>query len=111
MTPLMIEIALHYYTTAPEAGDWGYREGRMNLDAVAEARNVLTARGLLKLSNAKPCLRDYEATDGMRVLVDALCAVPFPEQRWVMPTLADQLAVQREGVWAMEGTPFAHRVR
>jgi hypothetical protein len=29
--------------------------------------------------------RIYEPTDGVRLYVETLCAVPLPVQRWVMP--------------------------
>lgn len=77
MTPLQIEIMLHYHCCASD-----YRDGDFSAPAVRDAIDDFRARGLLKESGNK---RVYEPTEGVRLYVDALCAVPAPVQRWVIP--------------------------
>ena len=66
-TPLHIKIVLHYRVSAPEAGEYS-RE--------------LMERGLLRRSTDN--FRQYEPTEATKVWVEALCAVPFPTQKWVI---------------------------
>jgi hypothetical protein len=76
-TPLYIEIGLHYATKADD-----YRDGDFTAPAVREALLDFVSRGLL-IANPKLNV-SYGATEGLRVWVEALCAVEFPEQRWVV---------------------------
>lgn len=77
MTPLQIEILLHYHCCP---GD--YRDGDFAAPAVREAIDGFRDAGLLKDSGQG---RIYEPTDGVRAYVDALCAVPLPVLQWVVP--------------------------
>lgn len=77
-TPLIINILLHYHTAG---GD--YRDGDLSAPAVAEAMQWLVDAGLLRLEGTFG--RRYVPTDALPVYVEALCAVPFPVQKWVMP--------------------------
>lgn len=76
MSPGEIEILLHYWccpTLHPRA-DIAY---------VGETLQRFIDAGLFVRSEKSGS--GVDATEGCKVLVDALCAVPFPVQRWVMP--------------------------
>lgn len=77
MTPLGIEILMHYQTRASD-----YRDGDFSAPAVREAMDYFVSAGLLRevMSTHR-----YEATEGCRVFVEALCRVPVPVQKWVIP--------------------------
>jgi len=77
-SPLMIEIGLHYHAFMSD-----YRDGDFGAPAVKEAIAGFLRAGLLKPTPGGP--RAYEPTEGMRVWVEALCAVPWPEQVWRIP--------------------------
>ncbi len=77
MTPLYIEIGLHYAVRCDEFP-------RLAAPACKQAVADFLDRGLLKRPEID-CGRDYEPTDGLKAWVDALCAVPFPVQLWVIP--------------------------
>lgn len=78
MTPSDIEVLLHFYT-CPEP------HPREDAPAVRDAINgFLTAGLLIRRPSSRPC-DVYEVTDGGRMLVEMLCATPFPERRWVDP--------------------------
>lgn len=79
MSPLEIEILMHY---ASKAGD--YRDGDHSSEAVRRCIGVFLDRGLLERREGNPC---YRATEGTHMYVDALCEVPLPVQKltWVMP--------------------------
>lgn len=83
MTPLVISIGLHYHC---RAGDYGKGTGDENwhAPAVREALAYFVQEGLLAAS-PQGCEAEYYATPALRVWVDALCAVPFPVQKWVIP--------------------------
>lgn len=76
-TPLLIEIAVHYACC-------GVEFERLHTPACSEAVFKFVRLGLIKDRgiDAKP---RFEATDGLRLWVDTLCTVPFPEHRWVIP--------------------------
>lgn len=85
MTPLEIRIALHYHSS-PEEWDAVYNGGEMTDRIIAS----LVEAGLLerrKLVTIYPERDKFQhvATDGLRVYVEALEAVPLPTRRWVMP--------------------------
>lgn len=84
-TPLEISIALWYYC---RVGDYGKGTGDFNFDApaVQETLQRFVDAGLLKKHEPNNDLPQFfHNTDGLRVYVEALCAVSWPEQRWVMP--------------------------
>ena len=63
--------------------------GHAESPAVAEIVQGFLDAGLLrKRSEASQYGSLYEATDAMRVWVEGLCNVPWPEQRWVLPNVA-----------------------
>lgn len=78
MSPLEIEIILHYHIS-------GVDHDRMTAPAVVDAIRRFMAAGLMQPKTGSQHKRSYELTDGGRMLVDALCSVPFPVQKWVMP--------------------------
>ncbi len=81
MSPLQIEIMLHYHT---RLGD--YRDGDFDAPAVRDAMEDFVTVGLLRRTdNPIPATPIYEATEATHVYVKALCAVPLPVKRWVMP--------------------------
>lgn len=85
MTPLEIRIALHYHYSPEEWSDV-YGSGDLADSIVAK----LVEAGLLdrqKLVTAYPEREKYRhvATDGLRVYVEALQALPLPTKQWVMP--------------------------
>ena len=83
-SPLEIKIGLHYWTVATEYS-W---EDEMHRNSPA-TRNILgwfVRDGLLeKLPVPTEYGATYKATEALGVWVEALCAVPFPVQQWVIP--------------------------
>ena len=86
-TPLEIMIALHYCCQPEE--DFGMNNGsgaKWGAPAVQEALQRFCRVGLLEDMTAKGRPKTvYVATDGLRVYVEALTAVPWPVQAWQMP--------------------------
>ena len=83
MYPLHIEILMHYHCCADEFP-------RLDAPACREVVNEFLAEGILRVrtddeNKARTHWRTYEATERAETLVKALCAVPYPVQRWVMP--------------------------
>lgn len=78
MTPLEINIALHYWTTpTPWKGcssRWTELEHKI-VQSMQEAR-LVEYQGLNLTGN----------TPAMRAYVEALCDVQWPQIRWVVPT-------------------------
>lgn len=80
MTPLEIEILMHYYCCTDD-----YRNGDFAAPAVREAMENFVGTGLLREAwDVRHSVR-YKATDACRVFVEALCSVPAPVQKWVIP--------------------------
>lgn len=94
MSPLGIEIGLHYHCIA--VGDFP----RLDAPACQEMVAWMVEAGLLNPVNGD---RRYEPTDGLRVWVEALCAVPFPVRRWILP-------VRKEGRQAAGGRARAAKL-
>lgn len=75
MSPSDIEVLLHYHCSPNP-------HPRYTANAVREATEEFLDLGLIE-----PAPREtYTTTEGGKVLVEALCATPFPVKRWVMPT-------------------------
>jgi len=93
MTPLEIEILLHYKT---HIGD--YRSGDFWEPKVCKFIHACrTELGLLRKSTPDDHKRDcanrtsvYVLTDRGKMYIDAVCAVPLPIQKWIMPEAAKQ---------------------
>lgn len=81
MTPLHIELALHYHCKAIQ------HERLHAFGTVRDYAEDLVTAGMLEREGD-----GYRKTDGLAVFVMALCATPFPVKHWVMPTLAEPTA-------------------
>lgn len=84
MTPLEIEILLHYYYTGGE--DFPRRNAPAAQEAIARFLNL----GLLEVAS-HPTGAQYHATKGVEVYVEALMAVPLPVRKWLIPVQPSQL--------------------
>jgi len=82
MTPLKIEILLHYYCCPNE-----YRDGDLSAPAVEEAICWFLANDLLEA--AAPDKRkygaSYQTTPKAKALIEAWCNTPLPVSVWVIP--------------------------
>ena len=95
-TPLEIDIAYWYYA---RRGDYGDRIGDENLTApaVQAALICFVEAGLLKRHEPNADVpQRYISTEALCVYVEALCRVPWPVQRWVIPD-GSLPSVQRTG--------------
>ncbi len=82
MTPLEIEIILHYYARAND-----YRDGDISAPSVRETIDRFLEDEDI-LGSYPPCPespRKYHLTERGRIFVEALCALPLPEKHRVMP--------------------------
>lgn len=79
MTPSDIEVLLHYHCSPTP-------HPRASTPAVKAATNAFRSMGLIHLQPDFKSNHRYETTEGGKILVEALCAVPFPVKRWTMPT-------------------------
>lgn len=79
MTPLELEILLHYYCKARD-----YRDGDFSFPAVREAIESFVRYEKLLVST--PCSDSaYVITDRGKFYVDHLLNQPLPKQVWVIP--------------------------
>ena len=80
MTPLEIDIMLHYYARADD-----YRQGDFDAPAVRQAIDIF--RGPLNLLEPAEdkSYANYRITERGKVFVQALMNVPLPVQTWAMP--------------------------
>ncbi len=87
MTPLEIEILLHYYG---KAGD--YHDGDFRYPAVRNAITAFIDIGLLTTEpeNGMYPHRTYHPTAGLRLYVETICKIPLPVKKWVMPDQESQ---------------------
>lgn len=87
MTPNDIEVILHFYCCpAPHP--------RIDAPAVESSIRQFIAAGLLE-ANPKSN-SGYTVTDGGKMLIDAICDIPFPVRQWVMPSPAQRQAPNPE---------------
>ena len=79
VAPITIKIIIHYYVTPDSGCDYrDSQEFRSNVD-------MLINVGLLKETGKEK--RKYTAVRGAcEVYLNALCEVPFPELKWVIPS-------------------------
>lgn len=84
MTPLQLTMMLHHYAIAePYAkGDPDHANSR----AVREQRQLLINDELIEPDEMSGS--GFRATDRGRAYVEALCAMPLPVKKWVMPDAA-----------------------
>lgn len=90
MTPLEIEILMHYGTRMDD-----YRGGDHSAPAVKEAISRFMEEGLLTHQGFTVERFDdgtlkarYAVTERCRFYLEELCKVPLPIQKWVMPDAA-----------------------
>jgi len=83
-TPVFIEIALHYWTTPGDHPMVQAGTHRM-YEEIAE---FMVQAGMLTKSEKLGVL--YESTEALGVYIGALCEVPLPVQRWVIPTVTHE---------------------
>ena len=83
MSPLEIEILLHYYCCPTD-----YRDGDFSAPAVQDAiERFRDEINLLEPTQSMDVYHDphYRITERGRVFVEALCNMPLPVKTWVMP--------------------------
>ncbi len=88
MTPLEIEILMHYACKADD-----YRDGDHSAPAVKDALNRFTGdEALLRHEGFRPekfgdgrLKARYAVTPRARAYLEALCKVPLPQERWMLP--------------------------
>ena len=81
LCPLDIQVALHYWTTPGRYA--AHEPEHSNSPAVQRSKKRFLNAGLFAEDEASGdvvCIRE-----SMRPWVDALCAMPFPVKRWIMP--------------------------
>ena len=76
MTPLAIEMALHYHCTP---GD--YRDGDFSAPAVREVIDFMLETELIESKSGG----GYRGTGKLAAYVAKLCTVGLPELRWIYP--------------------------
>lgn len=86
-TPLEIQIALWYYTT--RQGDYSPDDiFHRNSSACKFIYNKFVKKQLLYINN-EPIVNHneptYKAGPALECYINALCAIPFPVQQWVIP--------------------------
>jgi len=79
MTPLQLEILLHYRGAARD-----YRDGDFSAPAVREAISWLYA-GVGMLKHTRFGQPEYQLTEKGEFFVEQLCAMPLPVCVWRMP--------------------------
>lgn len=85
MTPLIIEILLHYFYSPTE-----YRNGDLSAPAVRDGIVWLRDEAMLIRTRAErnEYGSTYEVTDRGRAHIENLKALPLPISKWVMPPFA-----------------------
>lgn len=87
MTPLHIEIALHYFNfNAQDLDPVAYPV--CGSDAAALICHELAAAGLLEMTDSR---KHWKATDGMRQYVESICGVSLPKNAGVRPDMISHL--------------------
>ena len=81
MTPLEIDILLHYYT---RPGEYGQKDDNFNAPAVQSSFRRMESAELLEM--VSPDL-PYKITERGKAYIDAFCKLPLPEQYWAVPLL------------------------
>lgn len=76
MTPLKIEILLHYYYSSQDFRDLG-------CTAVKEAIDKFCKAGILiEWANRTP--KYYKNDEALELYVKTICAIPLPTQKWII---------------------------
>ena len=87
ITPLHIEIALHYFKFKSQNSDAIAYTGR-DSDAVAQICLEFADAGLLEIADDN---KHWKATDGMRQYVESICRVSLPENVCMRPDMISHL--------------------
>ena len=81
MTPLEMQIALHYYTSPTD-----FRDGDFSAPAVRSSIDHFQACDLIRVRKAgEPGNAHYVATPRLNTYVEKLKSIELPIQRWVYP--------------------------
>lgn len=81
MTPLQIKMMLHYYCSPTPYAK--YEPHHAHSEAVFDQRANLMDEGLLVPVDS--AMASYECTEKGKAYVSALCAMPLPIAKWVIP--------------------------
>lgn len=84
--PLEIQMALHFWTRPTAYAE--HEPEHRNSGAVKAILAWYVRDGFLEVIPVNEHGETYRATEALGVWVKALCAVPFPVQKWVIPTVA-----------------------
>jgi len=80
MTPLQLEILVHYYAHAVD-----YRDGDFSAPAVREAVDQFRNDGWLKANTDQTWDMAYTRTPKLAAFIEHVCELPEPILTWVMP--------------------------
>lgn len=78
MSPLEVEILIHYYCSALDFRDLG-------APAIKSAINRFIALGLLKHNDGDEGSQYRPVREALEIYIEAICSVPLPERQWVIP--------------------------
>jgi hypothetical protein len=79
MTPLQIEILLHYWSRAED-----YRQGDFSAPAVREAIDWFMHEGMLERNMSADRLTSYRTTDRAQAWIRHVTDLPLPTMTWVI---------------------------
>lgn len=86
MSPLQIEIALHYFSRGDDYRTVSQSPNAYTPPAIVDVLALFVDSGLLRTDKRSGDFeRKYHPTEALRVYVNAVCAVPLPVQQWVIP--------------------------
>jgi hypothetical protein len=102
-SPLEIKIALHYCTTP---GDYSDGNGvHWSSPAVKAIIAAFVSDGLLSNAGGRGG-EMYGKTEALGVWVDAICSVPKPVQKWIIPAVRRDLHEIAMGPARVRVTPL-----
>lgn len=87
-SPLEIQMALHFWTSPTKYAE--HEPDHRTSGAVKAILAWYVRDGLLEPTAPNDYGEIYKATEALGVWVEALCAVPFPVQKWVIPPVSLQ---------------------
>ena len=84
MTPLHIDILIHYHVSSTE---YGKEFNNFDAPAVKDAINWMIGANLIEAEHDVACERAYRTTDKGAFYIDAICNLPLPQKRmvWEIP--------------------------
>jgi hypothetical protein len=80
MTPLQIEILLHYWSRAED-----YRQGDFTAPAVREAIDWFMHEGMLERNTDASRDTAYRTTERAQAWIEYVKSLPLPTHTWLMP--------------------------